>query len=111
MEDRLRRRPHMGKGGVMSTEDRTAAQAEPGGGIAADSRPNRERQAAAGRSAAPRGSKPLSYAVKQGARSALVMGSMPTSWARILPSFLIVGAQRAGTTSMGRTLCEHPAVS
>lgn len=33
-----------------------------------------------------------------------------TSPARILPSFLIVGAQRGGTTSMYRTLAQHPAV-
>jgi hypothetical protein len=33
-----------------------------------------------------------------------------TSWARMLPGFLIVGAQRCGTTSMYRTLSQHPAV-
>jgi len=33
-----------------------------------------------------------------------------TSHARTLPSFLIVGAQRCGTTSMFRTLAQHPAV-
>ena len=33
-----------------------------------------------------------------------------TSRARMLPAFLIVGAQRCGTTSMYRTLCQHPAV-
>lgn len=33
-----------------------------------------------------------------------------TNHARILPSFLIVGAQRCGTTSMYRTLAQHPAV-
>lgn len=32
-----------------------------------------------------------------------------TSSARTLPSFLIVGAQRCGTTSMYRTLAQHPA--
>jgi hypothetical protein len=96
----------------MSMEDRTAAQPQPGGAaIAADSRPGRERQPTTGQSASLQGSKPFSYAVRQSARSALVLGSLPTSWARMLPSFLIVGAQRCGTTSMGRTLCEHPAVS
>lgn len=96
----------------MSMEDRTAAQPQPGGAaITADSRPSRERQATTRQSASLQGSKPFSYAVRQSARSALVMGSLPTSWARMLPSFLIVGAQRCGTTSMGRTLCEHPAVS
>lgn len=33
-----------------------------------------------------------------------------TSRARMLPAFLIVGAQRGGTTSMYRTLSQHPAV-
>lgn len=33
-----------------------------------------------------------------------------TSRARMLPAFLIVGAQRCGTTSMYRTLAQHPAV-
>jgi hypothetical protein len=33
-----------------------------------------------------------------------------TSRSRMLPAFLIVGAQRCGTTSMYRTLCQHPAV-
>jgi Sulfotransferase domain len=33
-----------------------------------------------------------------------------TSGARMLPGFLIVGAQRCGTTSMYRTLEQHPAV-
>lgn len=33
-----------------------------------------------------------------------------TAGRRMLPSFLIVGAQRSGTTSMYRTLSQHPAV-
>lgn len=33
-----------------------------------------------------------------------------TARQRVLPSFLIVGAQRSGTTSMYRTLSQHPAV-
>src|SRR5947209_14454601 len=33
-----------------------------------------------------------------------------TSWSRAVPSLLIVGAQRCGTTSMYRTLTQHPAV-
>ncbi len=32
-----------------------------------------------------------------------------TSHARVLPGFLVVGAQRCGTTSMYRTLAQHPA--
>ena len=54
--------------------------------------------------------KALNPALKQAARLTLVAARMPTSRARILPSFLIVGAQRCGTTSMARTLDEHPAV-
>ena len=33
-----------------------------------------------------------------------------TSWARMRPGLLICGAQRCGTTSMYRTLSQHPAV-
>ena len=33
-----------------------------------------------------------------------------TAWARLRPSFLIVGAQRSGTTSLYRYLCAHPNV-
>ncbi len=54
--------------------------------------------------------KSLNPALKQAARLTLVTARMPTSRARILPSFLIVGAQRCGTTSLSRTLDEHPAV-
>jgi len=52
----------------------------------------------------------LNPALKQSARLTLVAARMPTSRARILPGFLIVGAQRCGTTSLSRTLDEHPAV-
>jgi hypothetical protein len=34
-----------------------------------------------------------------------------TKRARILPSFLVIGAQRAGTTSFFSNLCEHPQVA
>jgi hypothetical protein len=34
----------------------------------------------------------------------------PTSGLRLLPSYLIIGAQRAGTTSLHRYLVQHPAV-
>ena len=33
-----------------------------------------------------------------------------TSPARMLPGFLIIGAQRCGTTSLYRTLSQHPGV-
>lgn len=48
--------------------------------------------------------------IKQSVRSALVAARLPTGRARMLPGFLIVGAQRCGTTSLSRSLIEHPAV-
>ena len=46
------------------------------------------------------------------AKHALVMtAGLPTNWGRMLPGFLIVGAQRCGTTSMARMLSQHPAVA
>src|SRR5262249_6009960 len=54
--------------------------------------------------------KSLNPALKQAGRLALVAARLPTARARILPSFLIVGAQRCGTTSLSRQLDEHPAV-
>ena len=36
--------------------------------------------------------------------------TVPTTRLRGLPDFLIIGAQRCGTTSLYRYLCEHPAV-
>lgn len=46
--------------------------------------------------------RPLSTAVRTAGRL--------TSGARIRPSFLIVGAQRCGTTSLHRTLKQHPSI-
>lgn len=50
------------------------------------------------------------HAAKRAAYSALVRSALLTSRMRMMPGFLIVGAQRCGTTSLSRTLCEHPAV-
>jgi len=47
---------------------------------------------------------------KRGAHVASRTLGRLTASRRMLPSFLIVGAQRSGTTSMYRTLCQHPAV-
>jgi len=44
------------------------------------------------------------------ARWGLVMAGWPAHRARMLPSFLIVGAQRCGTTSLFDVLSQHPAV-
>ena len=105
----------------MSAADKAAAPARPDASRPDASRPD------AGRGAAYRGPAPqlrpdrsltgylrdpksLNPALKQAARLALVAARMPTSRARILPGFLLVGAQRCGTTSLSRTLDEHPAV-
>ncbi len=52
----------------------------------------------------------LSPSVKRAAHGLSVTAGRLTSRARMLPAFLIVGAQRSGTTSMYRTLSQHPAV-
>jgi hypothetical protein len=44
------------------------------------------------------------------ARWALVDAGRPARYARMLPSFLIVGEERCGTTSMFHVLRQHPAV-
>lgn len=45
-------------------------------------------------------------------KHALVLtAGLPAHWARMLPGFLIAGAQRSGTTSMSRMLGQHPAVA
>lgn len=46
---------------------------------------------------------------RQGRRLSTRLGRATAS-ARVLPDFLIVGAQRAGTTSLHRTLVQHPHV-
>jgi len=52
----------------------------------------------------------VSPPAKRAAHAVSVTAGRLTSGARMLPGFLIVGAQRCGTTSMYRTLSEHPAV-
>lgn len=48
--------------------------------------------------------------MKRTAHAVSVLAGRVTAPARVLPGFLIVGAQRCGTTSMYRTLSQHPAV-
>jgi hypothetical protein len=48
--------------------------------------------------------------LKRAAQSVAVMAGRMTWPARTLPAFLIVGAQRCGTTSMYRALSQHPLV-
>lgn len=52
----------------------------------------------------------VSPPARRAAHSVSVTAGRLTSRARMLPAFLIVGAQRCGTTSMYRTLSQHPAV-
>jgi hypothetical protein len=49
-------------------------------------------------------------AARRAAHSISVSTGRLTHRARMLPGFLIVGAQRGGTTSMYRTLDQHPAI-
>jgi hypothetical protein len=49
-------------------------------------------------------------AARRAAHSVSVTAGRLTRRARMLPGFLIVGAQRGGTTSMYRTLDQHPAI-
>jgi hypothetical protein len=83
----------------MSLGDETVAEQRPG-----------ERQDTAGNSPArpARGSR--ERRLRQATRSAMVTAAIPTSRARMLPGFLIVGVQRCGTTSMFHALSQHPAV-
>jgi Sulfotransferase domain len=53
----------------------------------------------------------FSPAVRRAAHGFSVTTGRLTYRARMLPAFLIVGAQRCGTTSMYRTLSQHPAVA
>ena len=47
---------------------------------------------------------------KRAVHAVTLTAGRATSRTRMLPGFLIVGAQRCGTTSMYRTLSQHPAV-
>jgi hypothetical protein len=53
---------------------------------------------------------PFSRTVRRLTHSTMINFGLPTFWARPLPRFVIVGAQRSGTTSLTRTLTTHPAV-
>ena len=54
----------------------------------------------------PRRPDRLKRVVKEGLRAAI----LPTSPLRVTPDYLILGAQRSGTTSLYRYLVQHPAV-
>jgi len=55
-------------------------------------------------------SRSVSPPTKRAAHALSVTAGRVTAPLRMLPGFLIVGAQRCGTTSMYRALSEHPAV-
>jgi Sulfotransferase domain len=52
----------------------------------------------------------LERSARRIARRSLVRAAQPTYRLRMLPGFLIVGAQRAGTTSLFSVLAQHPAI-
>ena len=54
--------------------------------------------------------RPIPRRVKRVALTTSELTGQLTQHARMLPDFLIVGAQRSGTTSMYKTLSQHPAV-
>jgi Sulfotransferase domain len=107
-ERRSSQRRHARAGDVVSPGDKTVAATRPDerARIAQD-RPVPRPQAHRSLPGYLRDTKP---SVKQVARLTIVTARLPTSPVRMLPGFLIVGAQRCGTTSMARTLDEHPAV-
>jgi hypothetical protein len=73
-------------------------------------RPGARVRAEQGESARRGEQPPLVRSARRVTRSVLIHSGLPTYWARMLPGFLIVGAQRCGTTSLTRTLSRHPAV-
>lgn len=48
------------------------------------------------------------FALKRAAKWALTSWGLVTSPLRLLPDFIVIGAQRAGTTSLYRYLIQHP---
>src|SRR5438094_9546282 len=95
----------------MSAADKTATSARPDAGKgAAYRRPVPALRPDRTLSGYMRDPKSLNPALKQAARLTLVAARLPSSPARILPSFLIDGSQRCGTTSLSPQLDQHPSV-
>jgi Sulfotransferase domain len=99
-----------GTGGAMTPADKIAAPRTDAGKGASYRRPAPQLRPDRGLAGYLRDPRSLNPALKQAARLTLVAARLPTSRARMLPGFLIAGAQRCGTTSLSRTLGEHPAV-
>ena len=57
------------------------------------------------------GGGPLKTAARRTAKSIRFATARPTASLRPLPDFLVIGAQRSGTTSLYRYLSRHPAVA
>lgn len=76
---------------------------------ASDVGPDRRAWQAEGRVALPERTG-WQWMIRQTARWALLTAGRPLRRARMLPAFLIVGAERCGTTSMFHVLRQHPAV-
>jgi hypothetical protein len=81
----------------------------PGRQAAADARPERRTWAAEGRPAQP-ALTGWRLAGRRAARWGLTTAGRPLHRARLLPGFIIAGAERCGTTSMFAVLRQHPAV-
>jgi hypothetical protein len=94
----------------MSMSDQTAERASADASAGTAAAGSSQAKPTQSQSAQARRRDRLPRPVKRATYTTLVAAGIPTSWARMLPSFLIVGAQRAGTTSMSRTLSAHPAV-
>ena len=58
----------------------------------------------------PVGARSLAGTTKLAMRSALLTANRPTAAARMLPTFLVAGAARSGTTSLFGALSQHPAI-
>jgi Sulfotransferase domain len=81
----------------------------PGSAIAAGSKPDGGPAWSGKGSLAPSRS-PWHQRVRRDAYRTLMAAQRPTYRMRMLPAFLIVGAERCGTTSMFHVLRQHPAV-
>ncbi|HEV2451529.1 MAG TPA: sulfotransferase [Streptosporangiaceae bacterium] len=101
----------------MNVSDKTQVRAGAAtGGVKRESQPrpgDGTRRRAGARSPLDRVRESVSIPrpVRRAVLSLAVRARRPAGRARMLPGFLIVGAQRCGTTSLTRTLSEHPAVS
>jgi hypothetical protein len=53
----------------------------------------------------------LPPSVKRAVKQGLVLSRVPTSQIRLMPDFIIIGAQRCGTTSLYNYLISHPCIA